>query len=483
MKMKKRISCIMIFAFILMLLISCAVDDNDNNVNDNQNTEELENQAAITEDRSEIDDLGDFNFNGYEFRIAHQFEITASADYRLDFEALSGDVYQDQVYTRNRNIEERFNVKITTFGGQDPSVLRTQALSGSNDYDLFFLRADYLFTYAAEGLLHNINDFEYIDLEKKYWDDYLTDQLTVLNKRYFAVGATDFSVLNLTSVLVFNKLLAENYGLGNPFELVSGGTWTYNKFAEMSKAATFDLDGNDQMTEADAWGYVARSNDVLPSFWIGAGVTAAEKDSDDIPQNMMGTEKFIDVIDKIYTMTWDSGIYYNSNTPDMFAGGNVLFNASSPFRLQGLRATETDFGILPYPKLDDKQDEYYSRIEGGIFFCADISADKESLDRSSVILEALACESLKTCVSAYYELMLKTKLTRDVESEEIIDLVFSHRVIDLIDQVWTSEIRDGPLHTMFTSKNNTIVSLNESQLNILFTDKRDKMIEAFKLLN
>jgi len=487
---KHKILCLLMLIVIIAVSVipSCSntnesdrnIPNNGGNVNDDADAEFSDNAS---EDRSALDDLGAYDFGGYDFKICHQFEVTASADYRLDFEELTGDVYRDEVFMRNRNIEDRFNIEIITFGGRDPSDMRTSMLAGSNDYDAYFLRADFLFTYASEGLLYSVNDFEHINLSKKYWDDYITNQLTVMNEKYFAVGALNFSVLDLTSVLVFNKQMVQEYGLENPFESVKNGNWTYDKFTEMCKAATLDLDGDGVMTGSDSWGFVSRSNDVLPSLWISAGVTATEKDNDDVPQNTMGTEKFINVIDKIFDMTWGSGTYFSSDLPDMFLSGNVLFNASSPFRLQSLRGMETDFGILPFPKLNEQQENYNSRIGGGIFFCVGKSASKEELDRAGIILESMACESLKTCVPAYYDLMLKTKLARDVESEEIIDIIFSHRVLDWIDNVWTAEIRDGPLHDMFNRKNNTIVSLNESRLDRLFTEKRDKMVEAFLLLS
>ena len=245
-----------------------------------------------------------------------------------------------------------------------------------------------------------------------------------------------------------------------------------------TKVGTRDLNGDGKMDSDDAWGYVARSNDVLPGFWVGGGVTAAEKDSEDLPYNTMGSERFMTVIDKIFDIIHGNGIYYDSFGTPMFVNGNVIFNDITLHQLQNLRTMDTDFGILPYPKLDEKQEKYYMRLGGNTLFCTLKAASKEDLERTSVILEAMACESLKTCVPAYYDLMLKTKLARDVESEEIIDYIVAHRVIDLIDNLWVSEIRDGPLNDMFRKKSNTLASLNE-KLEPIFNRKRDSMVKAF----
>jgi hypothetical protein len=166
----------------------------------------------------------------------------------------------------------------------------------------------------------------------------------------------------------------------------------------------------------------------------------------------------------------------------MFSDGGVLFNDVDLYMLKNLRAMETDFGVLPYPKFDEAQADYYTRLGGGDLFFTGKSATKEGLERTGVILEAMACESLKSVIPAYYDIMLKTKFARDEESEEMIDYIVDHRVFDWVDVIWVSEIRDGPLNDMFSKKTNTLVSLNESKLSSIFDKKRDSMVEAFSAL-
>ena len=478
-KSAKFVAIFLISALIFISFASCKTDD----VKTMTETE----QTPVTEDRSALDDLGKYDFDGYEFKIYNRIS-DGWANCRLNFDELTGEVYQDEVFMRNRGIEARFNIKITVVewiynDDTDLNKIKSIILSGDNEYDLYTCRAAESFGFAQEGLLNSINDLPNIDFSKKYWDDFLTDQLTILNKKYFAVGAFCTTFFDYAYVLVFNKQLFKNYDLENPFELVKSGKWTYDAFAEMCRIGTKDLNGDDKMDDKDAWGYVARSNDVLPGLWIAAGVKAAEKDKDDIPQNTMSEEKFLTVIDKIFQITHGNNTYYNSDKQTMFANGDVLFNDLDLYMLKNLRVMETDFGILPYPKFDEQQSEYYTRLGGGDLFFIGKSATEEGLERTGVILEAMACESLKTVIPAYYDIMLKTKLARDVESEEIIDYIIDHRIFDWVDVIWVAEIRDGPLNTMFTSKNDTLVSLNESKLKGIFNKKRDGMVEAFSALN
>jgi len=486
--MKKVLSWAMIALLFVAILFLYACNANevkkDEPVNQNTPANAEQEIVADIEDRSAIDDLGEFDFGGHEFKVYNRIS-DGWANCRMNFEEITGEVYQDAVFNRNRKLEDRFNIKISTvewvFTDAEIRKIKNMILSGDNQYDLFTCRTAQAYGLAQEGLLNGIKELTYIDFGKKYWDSHLTSQLTILNRKYFAVSAFDTTFYDYSYVLVFNKQLIQNYGLENPFELVESGKWTYDKFAEMAKTGTVDLNGDGKMDKNDAWGYVARSNDVLPGFWVAGGVTAAVKDGDDIPQNTMGAEKFLTVIDKIFQITHGNGIYFNSDQQTMFADGNVLFNDVDLYMLKNLRAMETDFGILPYPKFDDKQAEYHTRLGGGDVFFTDISSPKESLERTSVILEAMACESLKSVIPAYYDIMLKTKFARDEESEKMIDYIVDHRVFDWVDVIWVGEIRDTLLNDMFNKKNNTLVSLNEKLENI-FNKKRDGMVEAFSAL-
>ena len=142
----------------------------------------------------------------------------------------------------------------------------------------------------------------------------------------------------------------------------------------------------------------------------------------------------------------------------------------------------SDFGILPYPKYNEQQDKYYSRMEGCELFFAPISADQTALDRSSVILEAMASESAKSVIPVYYDLALKTKFARDAESEEILDILFANRVFDLGDTAWCDQVRDPVFASMFKNNNRDLVSKLDS-LEKTIGKLIDKTVTAFESLD
>ena len=146
----------------------------------------------------------------------------------------------------------------------------------------------------------------------------------------------------------------------------------------------------------------------------------------------------------------------------MFSEGKALFMDMSFFFIEELREMETDFGIIPYPKYDENQSSYATRLCYYMPAVVPITITGERLDRAGVMLEALACEYASNVVPAYYEIALKTKAARDEESQGMLDIIFNNRVIDLGDSTFCGELRDGAMRQLFDSKKNTLASRAKS---------------------
>ena len=81
-----------------------------------------------------------------------------------------------------------------------------------------------------------------------------------------------------------------------------------------------------------------------------------------------------------------------------------------------------DFGIIPYPKWDEDQENYHSTsVDEFTLFV--IPKDIPDVEMTSIVTEALCAESYKKVVPAFYDVALKTKAARDNESAEMIDMI------------------------------------------------------------
>ena len=462
--MKKVILFLLTAALLLSASCGEASVDGKTTTPDSSGDDIKESDSAATETELS-DDLGKYDFGGRSFSI---YTRTTPLFYPyLDRQEATGDTIDDAVYNRNRKLEERFNFSFdeqyydyTVEGNDAPRKL---LLAGDDTYQLYVGRCVHMFNYASEGYFYKIDDLTAINTEKPYWNSQLYDNLSIGNAHYFAVGDFNISAFDFTHVLLFNKKMIDDLNLGDIYSTVLDGKWTFDRFGEMSRAAVSDVNGDSVMDENDQYGYTSLGKQVLPGFWIAGGALSMKKDDGQLVYTAPTDQKFIDVCQKVFEITWNDNIWHRvpitvdrEEEMQMFCDGKALFTDSSCFQISLTRDAATDFGIIPYPKYDETQDKYYSRIEGCELFGVPLTnADPEM---TSVILEAMACESRKIVIPAYYEVALKVKFTRDEESSKMLDIAFENRVFDYGDTILCEEFRDGVMRQAFAKDNRDIVS-------------------------
>ena len=125
----------------------------------------------------------------------------------------------------------------------------------------------------------------------------------------------------------------------------------------MAQATTADVDGDGTMTVDDSYGFVSSPKQVLPNFWMAAGEKSIAKDKDDLPYlNIDGNERFFGIVEKVFQMMWDGGIWYptsedsnfGTNVTQQFSADRALFAGQTFYYLREFRDIETDFGIINY---------------------------------------------------------------------------------------------------------------------------------------
>ena len=492
--MKKLCVFILIICILLFIFPSCGENnestkgksentENTNNNNEGSGSADNETTLQATEVK---DNVPEMDLNGYQFRILSSGELDAWHGV-VNIEEETGDVVNDSIYRRNRTIEERFNIVMSE--AFDVTKLRKSVKSGSNDYDYVTGWCDTMLSLYLEGLGYKFPEYsQYIDLSKPYWDAGLTQALTFKDIIVFPVGAVDITTYDLIHLLVFNKQLIADLSLDNPYSLVKSGNWTFDKYAEMAKAAVRDVDGNGIMDEKDMYGLVSMVKYVLPCFWEAAGNQTIARTSDGLPEfTLIKDEKFASVIQKIFEMTYDNNSWYRdpadrANHSDLhdtiFMNNRALFFNNTFKMVEDLRGMETDFGIIPYPKYTADQTEYYTRMEGCFPFIIPTTVPEPAT--IGAIIEAMSCETLNDVVPAYYDVSLKNKHARDEESAEMLDIIFKNRVIDLGDSIWCSILRDNIFCDMFAKNDRNLTSRLEKIENQI-NKAIDKLITSLNL--
>jgi len=483
--MKKKLLSVLLLCGMLLSTAACASDtssDNGSNAADTTTAAEVETTTAD----DGLDRVPEMNFDGYTFNIWSTTSEFFHGEIKIEEE--TGDVLNDARFEYARNVEERFNFTINQLTPDDVKDPKTAMLAGEDAYDMITYSSSVCINYAKEALVYTLSDLPYIDLDRPYWNKELNDALSINNTNYFAIAPFNLQTYDFAHALIFNKGLAENYDLGDLYSIVNDGSWTIDEFEKMTVAVTSDLNGDGKYDGDDQYGFLAQPKAVLPAFWIASGESTIKKDSDgELYFALPGNERFVNLIEHIFSITWDNNTWYvNQSTTnhdnllrDMFKEDKGLFFDIQVYFIEALRDMETDFGIIPYPKYDESQDKYYTRFETAYLFTVPVT--NVELERTSAIIEALACEAAQIVIPAYYEVSLKNKFTRDDNSSEMLDLLFDGMTVDYGDTVWCADIRDGIFRLMFLNNKREIASdiaSIEEKINILLTETMD----AYKAL-
>lgn len=462
--MHKRI-CLLLALLTLLPLTACGSTTEETTATTTSTGND--NTVADTEETEVTDDLpDDLNYNGTDFAFyTRQKEFFHSP---INIEESTGEQLNDALYDRARFVEDRLGVTFAeTLDTADISKAKSMILAGDDTYKVVTGRCVHTIQYAAEGLARHLDDLTYLNLSKPYWNGSINENLTIAGNVVTAAGDYNLSAYDYTHVLLFNKNLTADLQLESPYTLVKDGTWTFDNFQKYGETAMVDLNGDGTMDKNDQYGLVSGAKQIPPCFWIAAGVQGMYKDSDDIPQYTMGSdETFLNILLEIYELTWDTGLWYvesnQDNIPqssiDLFSQDQALMMDATFFHVEAFRDMEADFGILPFPKYDESQENYLSRIEGCELPFIPSNLSEDDANMAGAVLEALSSYSRQNVISVYYETYLKSKNTRDSESAEMLDIVFANRIFDLSDTVWCDDIRDKFIRTSFTANDRNIVS-------------------------
>nr|MBQ4320067.1 extracellular solute-binding protein [Clostridia bacterium] len=261
----RLISAVLLSATVLSLA-ACASDNGtnaqttaDTTVSASAETTEETTTAAETKPAVQVPDLPSKDWEG---RSA-MFLVKGPGQGNWESKEIwvpeeNGEVVNDAVYARNLKMEERYNFKVAITGGDSlDSMARTVILAGDSDYDVVMPNMTQSANLANEKLTFDLYDVPYIDLDRDYYDQNSISDLTIGGKLYFVTGEIAYQDQDGIWVTMFNKELAESYGIDDPYKLVRDGTWTVDRLIEMTSDVSRDIDGDGKMGITDMWGFVS----------------------------------------------------------------------------------------------------------------------------------------------------------------------------------------------------------------------------------
>ena len=420
----KRMLCLALVCTLTFTAVSCG------------NKEEAEKTKKAAAESDDFPLPSDLRFDGETFDL---YIGIASATQSFVAPEETGHHITDAVYARNRLVEERLGIDLNfvatsrTTSGDDQALesahIRTLIQGGDDTYEAFVhVQHGAMPTLIEEGLFVDWNELKYVNTDNPWWYGNVKRDISFGDKIYCMTGDYNFKALAGTACVAFNKTLCDELGLEYPYNAVFEGTWTHDMFLEYIKKATKDINGDGAINkEHDRLGYMGWQPEVFGDLYCGYGGSAIGKDDENLPKLTIGDERMFTVIDKMLEVFSVDGAAVESTTygyeDKMFAEGRLLFNDSFLSHLPEMRGyEEVDVGFVPYPKLDEAQEEYYSRTAttAGMTY---IPVTNSNLDMTGAVLEAMAYYSGDTILDTYFDIILTIKSTRDIESEQMIPII------------------------------------------------------------
>ena len=346
-------------------------------------------------------------------------------------------------YKRKTKVQEDYKIKIneeakkaySSGGGPGFMAINQSVNSGDCTYDLALIAGYDVSVLAYSGLLYDLNSVPGIDLSKSWWDQKANESLSVRDVMFFTTGEITCSDNNAAFVILFNKELRKAYDLDDPYSLVYDGEWTLDTFGALCKTVTEDLDQNGIMDANDRFGVLVWDDSVV-GIVNAAGQRCCTIAEDGTIGLTLYNETTLAALDKSFSIIYDTqyALTYQREKVDpleMWQADKGLFWMNTMTRIPQLRGMESDFGILPYPKLNAEQKDYYTTVApyNSQFICMPLI--QNDVERAGTITEALAYYGKKIVTPAYYDVNLIGQSTRDEESEDMLKIIFDNLVFDI----------------------------------------------------
>lgn len=404
----------------------------------------------------------DVDYGGEEFRVLN-FDQLWNMFIQIDVPEQNGEVLNDAVYNRNCKIEDKLNCKIveTKFTNVDNVLANLMnhalntILAGEDAYDVMFLPVSENLSIVTDGYMNDFNKLPELNLDETWWDNEINSINTLNGSLYFASGSANLMSFEGMWCLFFNEKMMENLQLDMPYDLVRDGKWTIDKLTEYAKAGA-SLNGDESFAYKKdgkcVWGISSHQNSPQ-KFYFCAGESSVSKDEKGELTFGLQSERFYNVINKLAVLLapGDGLTLKASNTDfDADAGGYVyVFTAGRSLFMTGeikasqlMRSMESPFGIVPFPKYDEDQENYVTDLVSQLFYMT-IPVTNTRLPMTATICEVLTHDSYTDVVPLYYNQTVEQKGLRNEDSIEMLELMRKTRTVDIgVVFGWETDLRN-----------------------------------------
>ncbi len=380
---------------------------------------------------------GDIDLGGEEYTFLVEMRETPYNEFYADLEDGEGDVINTAVFERLERVEALLNCTVNVLDTEDRyslgTTLRDAITAGTNDYDASLLGYSLPNVFSDQYLV-DLKTVPTMNLDREWWDQNAVRDFTINNHLYVATGDVSYINLQGSMIIYFNKQIALERNLPDLYEMVRKGQWTMDKLTEFATLCTAEETGDDVLTTDDQVGFVGEAT-AMSYFFNATGERTIYNDGSSLTVSPV-TSRYMKAIEAYSHLVCDKSIALHDvnypNSPiNAFSEGRIAFLCDAVVKSPVLRNMEMDFGVLPIPRLDSTQTAYYTPVNYYWASYAVIPANNQRIDETGALLDAFAYYGHKLVRPAVYEASFDSKIARDEESREMMDIILASTTYDI----------------------------------------------------
>ena len=351
-------------------------------------------------------------------------------------ESTNGDILNDAIYKRNQGLEEdlNFTFEFIESSSKDESyrmIIAEYQSGGDSGLDLISNYAYYSTAAALRDCYENLYDIETMDISHPWWNHTYVEAATIKDQLYFIVGDLNLTGVDRSMVIYYNATLANDYQIGDLYDVVLDGQWTIDLLIQYAKDAWVDTNQSGVPDLPDKVGILSSDGAAsYDGFLTAFGIDILAKNSDGGLEVAWDPDKVSSAIDyNIALLSESNGAYTDSDEPTLI---NKFTNSEALFWLfyiypsaevnQALRNMPASYGLLPLPKFDLNQQNYYTTAQDA-YSTMSVMATSTHLSEVGIVFEEWNYRSYMDILPVYCEVIMKTRYLVDAESGMIFDLI------------------------------------------------------------
>ena len=374
--------------------------------------------------------LEDKDFGGKKYRISCYNPDDAAS---LFAESTNGEAVNDAVFERNKLLEEKYNfelyVEVTdeNYDNQCKAIAKL-VQAGDDAFELTYGHVVGSPNNAIAGYYVNLYDIPNLNFENPWWPQQSVKEMTVYNKMFTICSGINYRQLAEAKVIFFNKEMLTANDMEFPYQTVRDGKWTIDKLIAATKGLYHDLNGDGKADENDQFGYATYPQQ--NGFLVSCNTPVLSPTADGGREISVMTDRTVSLVEQVYSWYYESGDVFltvdgnKDNKPyvgDVFGSGHAAF-AFSKLNVanEHYRSDDISYGVVPQPKFDESQSDYY------VFACPSLFSvpmSAQDLDFVGFIFEAMTYYGYYDVIPKFYEITVKGKIADSPDDAEMLSII------------------------------------------------------------